>query len=70
MDHTIRDTEAFFGRRNELSRLHTLYCENPSRIPMLFLISGQFRMGKSMITKKLQKDDPGRDKRPGDPAAS
>lgn len=55
VDHTIRDTEAFFGRRNELSRLHTLYCENPSRIPMLFLISGQFRMGKSMITKKLQK---------------
>lgn len=55
VDHTIRDTKTFFGRRNELSRLHTLYCENPSRIPMLFLISGQFRMGKSMITQKLQK---------------
>lgn len=51
----LRSKDAFFGRRRELTKLQDLYCGNPDRIPMLYLVSGQYRMGKTMIIKKLRK---------------
>lgn len=46
--------KVFYGRKYELTVLENLFCGDPEEMPRLFLISGQYRMGKTYLTRKLR----------------